>query len=43
VTPFGAVTRTLPRAELERFTAMALRARFDVRVLPQVHKTLQVP
>ncbi len=43
VTPFGAVTRTLPRAELERFTAMAMRARFDVRVLPQVHKTLQVP
>lgn len=43
VTPFGAVTRTLPRAELERFTATALRARFDVRVLPQVHKALQVP
>lgn len=43
VTPFGAVTRPLPRAELERFLAMALRARFDVRVLPQVHKTLHVP
>jgi len=43
VTPFGAVTRTLPRGELERFTAMAMRARFDVRVLPQVHKALQVP
>lgn len=43
VTPFGAVTRHLPRAELERFTATARRRKFDVRVLPQVHKQLQVP
>ena len=43
VTPFGAVTRTLPRTDLERFVATALRQQFDVRVLPQVHKALQVP
>jgi len=43
VTPFGAVTRTVPRTELERFLAAALRAGFDARVLPQVHKTLQLP
>ena len=43
VTPFGAVTRPLPRADLERHLAAATRARFDVRVLPQVHKTLHVP
>lgn len=43
VTPFGAVTRTVARPELERFTAMAVRAGFDVRVMPQVHKVLQVP
>lgn len=43
VTPFATVTRSLPRAELERFTATAVRAGFEVRVLPQVHKTLQVP
>lgn len=43
VTPFGAVTRPLPRADLERFAASALRAGFDVRVVPQVHKVLQVP
>ena len=43
VTPFGAVTKTLPRADLERFVATALRQEFDLRVLPQVHKTLQVP
>jgi 7-carboxy-7-deazaguanine synthase len=43
VTPFGAATKVLPRADLERFTATAVRAGFDVRVLPQVHKALQVP
>jgi 7-carboxy-7-deazaguanine synthase len=43
VTPFGAVTRPLPRTDLERFTATAIRAGFDVRVLPQVHKALQLP
>jgi 7-carboxy-7-deazaguanine synthase len=43
VTPFGAVTKTLPRADLERLLANAVRQQFDVRVLPQVHKTLQVP
>ena len=43
VTPFATVTRSVPRAELERFTATAVRAGFEVRVLPQVHKTLQVP
>lgn len=42
-TPCGAVTRTVARPELERFTSSALRAGFDVRVLPQVHKQLQLP
>jgi organic radical activating enzyme len=42
-TPFGAVSRTVARPELERFTAAAVSAGFDVRVLPQVHKVLQVP
>jgi organic radical activating enzyme len=43
VTPFGAVTKPLPRADLLRHLAAAQRAKFDVRVLPQVHKALQVP
>jgi len=43
VTPFGAVTKALPRVDLERFVATALRQQFDVRVLPQVHKALQIP
>lgn len=43
VTPFGPVTRSVARADLERFLAMAHRRQFDVRVLPQVHKQLQVP
>lgn len=43
VTPFGAVKAPLARTELERFVATAQRAQFDVRVLPQVHKTLQLP
>lgn len=43
VTPFGAVLRPVPRTDLERYTATAIRAGFDVRVLPQVHKALQLP
>ena len=43
VTPFGAVTKSLPRVDLERFVASAVQKQFDVRVLPQVHKALQVP
>lgn len=43
VTPFGVVMRTLPRTDLERLIARALQRQFDVRVLPQVHKALQVP
>ena len=43
VTPFGAVTKPVDRQELERFTHLAMRASFDLRVLPQVHKTLQIP
>lgn len=43
VTPFGAIQRPVPRADLERFTATAVRSGFDVRVLPQVHKVLAVP
>lgn len=42
-TPFGAVTRSVARADLERFVEGALRRGFDVRVLPQVHKALQLP
>lgn len=42
-TPFGAVTRTVARPELERFLALAVKKQFDVRVLPQVHKQLQLP
>jgi organic radical activating enzyme len=43
VTPFAAVRAPVARTELERFVAAAQRAQFDVRVLPQVHKTLQLP
>jgi 7-carboxy-7-deazaguanine synthase len=43
VTPFGAVAKTVARLDLMRYLAMAQRAQFDVRVLPQVHKSLQVP
>lgn len=43
VTPFGAATRPLSRPDLERYLALAIRRQFDVRVLPQVHKTLQIP
>jgi organic radical activating enzyme len=42
-TPFGAVARSVARLDLMRFVAMAQRAQFDVRALPQVHKSLQVP
>ncbi|MBX3461746.1 MAG: 7-carboxy-7-deazaguanine synthase QueE [Planctomycetes bacterium] len=42
-TPFGAVRASIARPDLERFVAAAQRAQFDVRVLPQVHKALQVP
>jgi organic radical activating enzyme len=40
VTPFGAETRRLEAKDLERHLAHAVRAGFDVRVLPQVHKSL---
>ncbi|MBL9078911.1 MAG: 7-carboxy-7-deazaguanine synthase QueE [Planctomycetes bacterium] len=43
VTPFGAAKAPVARTELERFAAAAVRASFDVRVLPQVHKVLQLP
>lgn len=43
VTPFGPVRASVARPDLERFVAAAQRARFDVRVLPQVHKTLALP
>jgi 7-carboxy-7-deazaguanine synthase len=43
VTPFGAATRPVPRVDLERYLALAVRRQFDVRVLPQVHKQLQIP
>jgi organic radical activating enzyme len=42
-TPFGAVTSPLPADALQRHLDAALRARFDVRVLPQVHKALRLP
>ena len=43
VTPFGAVQGRLPARDLERFVATSLRHQFDVRVLPQLHKTLRLP
>ena len=43
VTPFGAVKRPLPARDLERFIAMAVRHEFDVRVVPQTHKTMNLP
>ncbi len=42
VTPCLRATAPLPTARLERFVAVATE-RFDVRVLPQVHKVLQIP
>lgn len=43
VTPFGPVKRTLPASDLERFVATAVRHKFDVRVVPQTHKVLNLP
>lgn len=43
VTPHGDVREPLAPALLERRLAEAIRAGFSVRVLPQVHKALQVP
>lgn len=43
VTPFGAVSGPVDRAFLERCTGLAARLHFDLRVLPQVHRTLGVP
>lgn len=43
VTPFGAAQKPVARVDLQRYLAMAQRAMFDVRVLPQVHKALQIP
>jgi 7-carboxy-7-deazaguanine synthase len=43
VTPFGPVKRSLPASDLERFVATAVRHKFDVRVVPQTHKTLNLP
>ena len=43
VTPFGAVKRPLPARDLERFVALAARHKFDVRVVPQTHKTMNLP
>lgn len=42
VTPFGACKRPLPPSELARFVAAAARAEFDVRVVPQTHKALNL-
>lgn len=43
VTPFGPVKRSLPASDLERFVATAVRHKFDVRVVPQTHKILNLP
>lgn len=43
VTPFGAVKKMLPARDLERFATTAVRHKFDVRVVPQTHKTLNLP
>lgn len=43
VTPFGAANRPLPKGDLERFVATAVRQKFDVRVVPQTHKILKIP
>ena len=42
VTPFGACKRPLPARDLERFVVAAARAEFDVRVVPQTHKALNL-
>lgn len=43
VTPFGAVKAPLRADDLQRFLAACQRGKFDVRVLPQVHKALHLP
>lgn len=43
VTPFGAVNRNLPARDLERYVATAVRHKFDVRVVPQTHKLMNLP
>jgi organic radical activating enzyme len=43
VTPCLRETEPLPAAALERAIDLAVTAGFDLRVLPQVHKLLQVP
>lgn len=43
VTPFGLEKAPLPPQDLERLAGLAARAGFDLRVLPQVHKALQLP
>jgi organic radical activating enzyme len=43
VTPHGEVRESLTPVRLERRLAEAVGAGFTVRVLPQVHKALQVP
>jgi organic radical activating enzyme len=43
VTPVGEVRQRLAGADLARLLALALRAGFDARVLPQVHRILQLP
>ena len=42
VTPFGDCKRALPARDLERFVATAARGGFDVRVVPQTHKALNL-
>ena len=42
VTPFGGCKRPLPARDLERLVATAVRAEFDVRVVPQTHKSLNL-
>lgn len=43
VTPFGQETRPLPPKDLERLASLPARQGFDLRVLPQAHKALQLP
>ena len=41
-TPFGACKGPLAAPDLERFVATAARAGFELRVVPQVHRSLRV-
>jgi len=43
VTPFGAIERSASPADLVGVLQMAVAAGFEVRLLPQVHKMLQLP